>query len=244
MSSNGPESAAGSLGCVEGASGAPNDEPTANGAAGPGLHLGACSKPGPVSMGPVRVALVADTHGYLDPRIAVVVKSCDVALHGGDIGNAEILGQLQPRVGRVFAVLGNNDVAQKWPDAQRDLLFRIPLEAHIALPGGELVLVHGHRQPAARRHERLRERYPQARAICYGHSHVLVDDRDHLPWVINPGAAGRARTFGGPSCMVLTATEARWELETHRFAPRARRPRRSNLMSREQARSSQAGAGS
>ncbi|NBC47691.1 MAG: metallophosphoesterase [Gammaproteobacteria bacterium] len=170
---------------------------------------------------PVRVALVADTHGFLDPRIAAIVSGCDIALHGGDIGNAEVLAQLQPRGGHVYAVLGNNDVAHKWPDGQRELLVSIPWEAHVALPGGELVLLHGHRVAAARRHQRLRARFPHARAICYGHSHRMVDDRDALPWVLNPGAAGRARTYGGPSCMVLIASEAGWQVEPHRFLPRS-----------------------
>jgi len=173
----------------------------------------------------VRVALLADTHGYLDPRIAALVTQCDSALHAGDIGNASVLAQLQPRSGRVYAVLGNNDVARKWPADQRDLLMSIPREAHIALPGGKLVLVHGHRLAASRRHERLRLRYPRARAICYGHSHVLADDCGELPWVLNPGAAGRARTHGGPSCLVLIASEEQWRLELYRFAPRVVRRR-------------------
>nr|WP_207191030.1 metallophosphoesterase family protein [Halochromatium salexigens] len=171
--------------------------------------------------------MVADTHGYLDPRIAALVTHCDSALHAGDIGNAHVLAQLQPRGGRVYAVLGNNDVARKWPEDQRELLLSIPWEAHVALPGGELVLVHGHRLPAARRHERLRARYPHARAICYGHSHVLADDREARPWVLNPGAAGRVRTAGGPSCLVLTASADGWQLEQHRFVLRS--PRRRAL---------------
>ena len=173
--------------------------------------------------GPVRVALLADTHGYLDPRVAAVVMRCDLALHGGDIGNAGVLAQLQPRGGRVYAVLGNNDVARKWPEDERELLVSIPWEAHVALPGGELVLVHGHRLAAARRHARLRARYPHARAICYGHSHRVADDREALPWVLNPGAAGRERTGGGPSCMVLTAAESDWSVALHHFAARPRR---------------------
>lgn len=167
----------------------------------------------------IRVALLADTHGYLDARIAAVVRGCDIAAHGGDIGSADVLAQLQPRQGRVYAVLGNNDLASKWPAGQQELLADIPWEAHVALPGGDLVLVHGHRLTAVRRHPRLRARYPHARAVCYGHSHRLVEDRDEQPWLLNPGAAGRARTYGGPSCMVLIASEIHWEIEQHRFEP-------------------------
>ena len=77
-------------------------------------------------------------------------------------------------------------------EAERPWLASIPWEARLPLPGGLLVVVHGHRVPAADRHARLRALYPQARAIVYGHSHRLVVDRDASPWVLNPGAAGRA----------------------------------------------------
>jgi hypothetical protein len=167
----------------------------------------------------IRVAIVADTHGYLDPRIAALVHECDLAVHGGDIGNAGVLKALQPRSGRVHAVLGNNDVARKWPADEQALLANIPELTTIALPGGKLVVVHGHRLPARTRHQRLRRQHPEARAIVYGHSHRLVADRDGNPWVLNPGAAGRARTYGGPSCIVLEASEQGWTLHIHRLAP-------------------------
>jgi putative phosphoesterase len=171
----------------------------------------------------LRVAIVSDTHGVLDPRIAELAADCDVAVHGGDIGNAAVLGALAPRSGRVLAVLGNNDVAHKWPAADQHLLDALPLEVVEDLPGGRLVVVHGHRTPAKNRHARLRARYADARAIVYGHSHRLVADQNAEPWVLNPGAAGRERTFGGPSCMVLAADHAHWSLAVHRFPPAGRR---------------------
>ena len=165
----------------------------------------------------LRVAIISDTHGQLDPRIAEVVADCDLAVHGGDIGNAAVLAALQPRSGRVLAVLGNNDVVHKWPAAEQHLLDELPLETAEDLPGGRLVVVHGHRVPARDRHQRLRRRFPEARAIVYGHSHRLAADQDAEPWVLNPGAAGRERTYGGPSCMVLSAGHHRWSLAVQRF---------------------------
>jgi putative phosphoesterase len=165
----------------------------------------------------LRVAIVADTHGWIDPRIADLVADCDLAVHGGDIGNACVLARMQPRSGRVYAVRGNNDVGRKWPIEDRPLLARIPDQAVVDLPGGKLVVVHGHRTSARGRHARLRRNHPDARAVVYGHSHRLLEDRQHEPWILNPGAAGRSRTFGGPSCIILTATEHAWELSLHRF---------------------------
>jgi uncharacterized protein len=165
----------------------------------------------------VRVALLADTHGWVDPRILDLVADCDLAVHCGDIGSAEVLARLRPRGGRVCAVRGNNDRPSDWPDFDRELLARIPEVLELPLPGGLLVAVHGHRCPARDRHRRLRERFPHARLLVYGHSHRLDLDFDLEPWVVNPGAAGRDRTYGGASCLVLHAEVACWRLETFRF---------------------------
>lgn len=166
----------------------------------------------------MRVAIVSDTHGVLDPRIAAIVQSSDYVVHAGDIGAASVLESLQPRRACIV-VRGNNDVPAKWPSHEQGVLEQLPQEDRLMLPGGELVVTHGHRLgPVARRHERLRAAFPAARAIVYGHSHRLVMDLEHEPWVLNPGAAGRARTFGGPSCLVLRATDREWTVCEHRFA--------------------------
>jgi uncharacterized protein len=170
-----------------------------------------------VGAGVLRVAILSDTHGQLDPRVADLVADCDLAVHGGDIGNAGVLAALTPRTGRVGAVLGNNDVPHKWPAGERHLLASLPLVWSEELPGGRLVVVHGHRTPAKDRHAKLRRRFPDARAIVYGHSHRLMVDQDAEPWVLNPGAAGRERTFGGPSCLVLCAGCDHWSVAVHRF---------------------------
>lgn len=170
-------------------------------------------------MTPVRVALLADTHGNLEPRIAALACSCDWIVHAGDIGSLEVLTQLQGHGTPTLAIRGNNDMPTKWPPEQRSKLARLPEIARLALPGGELIVVHGDRYPAALRHARLRADHRQARAIVYGHSHRLLIDDTALPWLLNPGAAGRTRTYGGPSCLVLTAAEDQWQVEAHRFKP-------------------------
>lgn len=180
----------------------------------------------------LRLALLADTHGALDPRIQDLVSECDLAIHAGDIGAAAVLARLQPRQGRVLAVLGNNDTPRHWPRQDRDLLCHLPESLDYALPGGRLIVIHGHQTPARHRHQWLRQHFPSARALVYGHSHRLTIDTEHDPWILNPGAAGRERTHGGPSCLILTVSGTEWALETHRFshthrAPRARREQRS-----------------
>lgn len=167
---------------------------------------------------PITVALLADTHGYLDPRIAEAISPCRHVVHAGDIGNGGVLASLGNS--RLLAVRGNNDVAHKWPPHDLPQLTRLSEEAELRLPGGILAVVHGHRAGAvAERHNWLRRRYPDARLVVYGHSHRLVIDTTATPWVVNPGAAGRERTFGGPSCLLLHIDTHQWQLEELRFPP-------------------------
>lgn len=166
----------------------------------------------------MRVLLLGDTHGALDPRVLALAETCQLSLHAGDVGNAAVLSALREACGDVRAVRGNNDVASKWPSRDRAALAALPVCLRIELPGGLLVVEHGDRFPAATRHARLREAHAEAKAVLYGHSHRLLIDDVVKPWVLNAGAAGRARTHGGPSCLVLIATTRRWQVQAKRFA--------------------------
>ena len=169
------------------------------------------------------VALVADTHGFLDPRIAELARAADLVVHAGDIGGQAILDTLAAEGARVIAVAGNIDDARHWPRGEAAMLDRLPARAEAELPGGTLVVEHGHRFPAGSRHRRLRAAHPDAAAVVCGHSHRRAIDRDAVPWILNPGAAGRSRPYGGPGCLLLHAAESGWELEIHRFEPLPRR---------------------
>src|SRR5947199_7482892 len=119
------------------------------------------------------IGLIADTHGYLDPRVPPALKGVDRILHAGDIGSAAVLSALE-RVAPVTAVAGNNDAKL----AQLGLPLRVDME----LEGVKLHLVH-----------RLIDAAPGSgtRIVVYGHSHkALVAEREGVLWV-NPGAAGR-----------------------------------------------------
>ena len=166
----------------------------------------------------MRVLLLSDTHGQIDARIVALARECDVVVHAGDVGNADILDTLRASGATVIAIRGNNDVASKWPRTDRSELETLEDEARVDLPGGTLIAVHGDRHAPATRHARLRRDYPDARAVVYGHSHRIVVDDAATPWILNPGAAGRARTYGGPSCLMLDARAKIWRVEPYRFA--------------------------
>lgn len=168
---------------------------------------------------PVSVAIIADTHGSLDKRITDLVASCDMVVHAGDIGSAEVLRNLRPRRDEIIAVRGNNDVPEKWSAEDHDVLELLPTETFVDLPGGRLVVVHGHKSGSAlaARHANLRERYRDAHAIVCGHSHQMFADQEQMPWILNPGSAGMRRNNGGPSCFVLLAGVAQWSVQHRKF---------------------------
>ena len=164
------------------------------------------------------VAIISDTHGELDPRIEDLIKQSDIAVHAGDIGDASVLQAMQPKSGKVYAVLGNNDHPVLWPHGQSDTLKAIPEIVELDLAGGRLSIEHGDRHnPVAPDHQALRDAFPESRLIVYGHTHKMIIDNQTLPWVANPGAAGNTRTRGGPSCLILTISDGDWEIESIRF---------------------------
>lgn len=166
----------------------------------------------------VTVAIISDTHAYLHPEIESLIRQCDVAIHAGDICNADILQAIQPKTGRLVVVTGNNDHARGWPEHQADIVNNIPTVASLDLPGGLVKIEHGHVYDMhCPEHEDLRNAHPEARLVVYGHTHRKVIDDFRMPWVVNPGAAGATRTRGGASCLVLTASESLWKLDSYRF---------------------------
>lgn len=167
----------------------------------------------------MRVLIVSDTHGAVDARIVALACDCALVLHAGDVGSADVVDALAGDARDVIAVRGNNDVATKWAQDQHGRLADLPLERAVDLPGGRVVVVHGDAFPARSRHAALRRAYADARAVVYGHSHHMLVDNTAMPWVLNPGAAGRARTNGGPSCLVLDADADgdAWRVEALRF---------------------------
>ncbi|WP_407275922.1 metallophosphoesterase family protein [Halothiobacillus sp. DCM-1] len=159
----------------------------------------------------VCIGIISDTHGSIERHILHALEGCDVVVHAGDILGSDVLRQIAPQSGHVLAVRGNNDTPEQWPAGTQHLLDALPETLSLALPGGMLVVEHGHRvHPAHQRHQKLRLKHPDARAIVYGHTHWRVIDQTAPIWVLNPGAAGRIRAHGGASCLILHATAHEW----------------------------------
>lgn len=164
------------------------------------------------------VLLLSDTHGELHPEIMAMAEGVDLVVHAGDIGHPDVLDALAGRARLVIAVRGNNDTPNHWPESAQHELMQLEPTQQLPLPGGVLVVEHGHRvNPVPQRHRLLRQKYPDARMVLYGHSHRQIVDNESRPWVVNPGAAGRSRTYGGSGCILLHACQRRWRLMPFQF---------------------------
>lgn len=125
-----------------------------------------------------RLGIISDTHGLLRPEALAFLQGCDRIVHGGDIGNAEVLTQLSA-IAPVTAVRGNND-AGAWAKA-------IPDTELFEFRGAHVYAIHD---------LSLLDIDPSAAGIqvlVSGHSHKpLIENRGGVLF-INPGSAGPRR---------------------------------------------------
>ena len=85
-----------------------------------------------------------------------------------------------PRTPRVRAVLGNNDGADV-------AAWGAPEELRFELDGLPVAMVHD-AGPATGRAGRMHRRFPDARLVVFGHSHIPLDEAAHGVRIFNPGS--------------------------------------------------------
>jgi putative phosphoesterase len=142
----------------------------------------------------MRLGLIADTHGILRPSVHEVFRQVDLILHAGDVGAQEVLDELA-MLAPVTAVHGNVD--------HGGLRRRLPKVATIEVDGFAFVVTHGD-QFGSPKPEALKEAFPLADVIVFGHTHrSLIHSLPDFTVVINPGAAGAARFDLGRSVAVM-----------------------------------------
>lgn len=127
------------------------------------------------------LGLIADTHGYLDPRVAEHFAGVDHILHAGDIGGPSLLRALEA-LAPVTAVRGNTDPYPDWP------------ETAVVHLDGRCLLVHHIVRPHRLSPELQRAlEATRAEVVVFGHTHEPFEAvRDGVLFV-NPGSAGQSR---------------------------------------------------
>ena len=144
----------------------------------------------------MKLGLISDTHGFLDPRVEKIFAGVDHILHAGDIGPDFIIAELGV-IAPVTAVLGNNDSSP---------CFR--LTETVAL-GERKFLVHHIVTPREPRDE-LKTRIARERpdAVIFGHSHKQFAQTINRVLFLNPGYAGKPR-FGQERSVALLHCDAK-----------------------------------
>jgi putative phosphoesterase len=132
----------------------------------------------------MKIGVLADTHAVLHSRIFDFFEPCNEIWHAGDIGNEEIITQLQA-FKPLRAVYGNIDNTN----------IRVKLHEYTCFDAGglQVLLMHigGYPPKYNNRSRELIEQYSPDIFVC-GHSHILkvmYDNRYKLLY-INSGAAG------------------------------------------------------
>lgn len=133
-----------------------------------------------------KIALLSDTHGFIDEQILRIIQPCDEVWHAGDIGNLVVTDTLKAHK-TLRAVYGNIDgikARQEFPENNR-----------FEIDGVDVWLTHIGGYPGnydRRVREELRL-HPPKLFIC-GHSHILkvMFDKKLNCLHMNPGAAGKS----------------------------------------------------
>ena len=137
----------------------------------------------------MRIAVISDTHMPRGPRrlpedCVARLSAADAILHAGDLMELEVLRMLQSLGPPVHAVRGNVDSSE--------LQARLPLQRLLDLGGVKIGMVHD-AGPTAGRLERMRNRFPEARAVVFGHSHIPLHEERGGFQIFNPGSPTERR---------------------------------------------------
>jgi putative phosphoesterase len=132
----------------------------------------------------VKVGLISDTHGALDPRVFPALEGVDFVLHAGDIGAPDVLWQLEG-IAPVTAVLGNTDY--EIPG------YRLEKRAGVKIGAKHFLIVHDI--------ARLGQIPEGVDVVVHGHTHVPAIEDGGEVLIVNPGPArrptgGLSRTVG------------------------------------------------
>ena len=132
----------------------------------------------------MKIGLVSDTHGFVDPSWIEFLSDVDEIWHAGDIGNEDVLNYLESKK-PVRAVYGNID--------DHKIRIRTKEKLRFIVEGVDVLMIHigGYPGRYAPEIKKIMAQNPPTLFIS-GHSHILkvINDKQNNLLHINPGAAG------------------------------------------------------
>jgi uncharacterized protein len=143
----------------------------------------------------MRIGVLSDTHGYLDPKIADLFKGVDHIFHAGDIGLPFLILELQ-EVAPVTAVLGNTDTGLEFKETEL-----------VELDKRKFLLHHvvDLKKPDEKVKRRIIRENPDV--VVFGHTHKRFCETLGQTLYFNPGYAGKPRFNLARSVAILNCDE-------------------------------------
>jgi hypothetical protein len=147
----------------------------------------------------MKIGLISDTHGFLDPKVPEIFAGVSHILHAGDIGDDSIIVELKA-IAPVTAVLGNTDSSPT---------FRI---TEVVALAQRKFLVHHIVNPHALK-ENLQSQVARERpdAVVFGHTHKAFCETIGGVLYLNPGYAGKPKFGAERTVAILRCHEMRVE---------------------------------
>ncbi len=159
---------------------------------------------------PMRVAVISDTHlprarRGLSARCLQQIRASELLLHAGDISTAAALSELATLGPPVHAVHGNVD--------EPELVRALPAVLTLELDGVQVAMLHD-AGPARGRLGRLRERFPSAALVVFGHSHLPLHETTATGFqIFNPGSPTERRRAPQNTMGIVTIDQERVTVE-------------------------------
>jgi putative phosphoesterase len=163
----------------------------------------------------VRVLVLSDTHipdfaARLPANLLPELRRADVILHAGDVTSPDVLDELASFV-TVHVALGNGDGPGVAAWGAMD-------EVRLDLGGLAVAMVHNS-GPRTGREGRLTRRFPEARLIVFGHSHIPIDVEHQGVRLFNPGSPTWKRRQPAPTYGIVLIERGRVRTRIVELAP-------------------------
>ena len=152
----------------------------------------------------MKIGVISDTHGFLDPRVEKIFAGVDHILHAGDIGDPIIELELK-FIAPVTVVQGNVDIG---------LPFKL---TEIVTLAAKKFLIHHIVNPWALSEtveQQIAKQKPDA--VIFGHTHKKFADTVNGVFFFNPGYAGKPK-FGAERSVAILHLDGK-EIR-HEFIP-------------------------
>ena len=133
----------------------------------------------------VKIALISDTHGFIDESALAHLREADEIWHAGDIGNESVIKAL-PEGKTLRVVFGNIDGTDARTQYREELFFEIE--------GVKVLMLHiGGTPPNYAKGVKSRIKLLNPDLFICGHSHIckVMFDSNLNCLYMNPGAIGK-----------------------------------------------------